>query len=236
MKRIGGSRSHTAGRGTGSAAAPKRSSAEGACSGRASKRCCNRYLVVLDFEATCQKVGRISPQEIIEFPSVVYDTQAGKVVDMYQDYIKPVHNPVLTGFCTELTGITQSTVDEGKSFPQAMSDYDGWMQRNGYADDCLVVTCGDWDLKTMLPAQCRLHTPAVVSPPYLRKWLNIKTAFSALTNRKARGMAAMLKSLALPLVGRHHSGIDDCRNIASILHALLALPGASRAITVSRAL
>ena len=47
-------------------------------------------------------------------------------------------------------------------------------------------------------------------------------------------MAGMLKALRLPLVGRHHSGIDDCRNIAAIVHALLALPGAAAAIDVTR--
>ena len=33
-------------------------------------------------------------------------------------------------------------------------------------------------------------------------------------------MAGMLEELKIPLVGHHHSGIDDCRNIAKICHAL----------------
>ena len=36
-------------------------------------------------------------------------------------------------------------------------------------------------------------------------------------------MANMLKGLNLTLDGRHHSGIDDCRNTAKILIKLIEL-------------
>ena len=39
---------------------------------------------------------------------------------------------------------------------------------------------------------------------------------------KPAGMAGMLRALDLELVGRHHSGIDDARNIARIVITLLA--------------
>ena len=39
-------------------------------------------------------------------------------------------------------------------------------------------------------------------------------------HRKAPGMAGMLAALGLPLVGHHHLGIDDSRNIASIVGEL----------------
>jgi inhibitor of KinA sporulation pathway (predicted exonuclease) len=35
------------------------------------------------------------------------------------------------------------------------------------------------------------------------------------------GMDKMLDYLKLPLDGHHHSGIDDCRNIAKICRALM---------------
>jgi len=34
-------------------------------------------------------------------------------------------------------------------------------------------------------------------------------------------MAPLLRELGLPLVGRHHSGIDDARNIAAAFRELL---------------
>merc|ERR1719453_2079952 len=41
------------------------------------------------------------------------------------------------------------------------------------------------------------------------------------TGRRAGGMAEMLSTLGMELIGRHHSGIDDARNIARILVELL---------------
>ena len=39
------------------------------------------HLIVLDFEATCDDVNPPSPQEIIEFPSVLVDAEAHQIVD-----------------------------------------------------------------------------------------------------------------------------------------------------------
>jgi len=66
-----------------------------------------RYLIVLDFEATCDDVEQLQDQEIIEFPSVLVDTSTGTVVDEFQTYVRPIKNPKLRPFCTKLTGITQ---------------------------------------------------------------------------------------------------------------------------------
>lgn len=38
---------------------------------------------------------------------------------------------------------------------------------------------------------------------------------------KPFGMKGMLEHLSLELKGRHHSGIDDCRNIAQVVDALI---------------
>ena len=37
------------------------------------------------------------------------------------------------------------------------------------------MTCGDWDLKTALPTQCRLSGVAV--PPHFSRWCNMKRSF-----------------------------------------------------------
>ena len=69
--------------------------------------CPYRYLLVLDFEATCDSPVQTSPQEIIEFPTVVIDTSTGRIVDEFRAHVTPVVHPVISPFCTELTGIDQ---------------------------------------------------------------------------------------------------------------------------------
>lgn len=54
-----------------------------------------------------------------------------------------------------------------------------------------------------------------------RQWLNVKEPFCSLTKKNPMGMAGMLRTLKLELTGRHHSGIDDCRNIMKIVLCLL---------------
>jgi inhibitor of KinA sporulation pathway (predicted exonuclease) len=69
-----------------------------------------RFVCVLDFEATCDSPVQLSPPEIIEFPSVLLELVNDKYVvkSEFQKFLKPQVNPLLTAFCTELTGITQA--------------------------------------------------------------------------------------------------------------------------------
>lgn len=67
------------------------------------------YLLVLDFEATCGgDIGTSKGnQEIIEWPTLLYNLKTGQLEDTFHEYVKPVLRPKLTDFCTELTGIEQ---------------------------------------------------------------------------------------------------------------------------------
>ena len=77
------------------------------------------YFVVIDFESTCWPDKRLknpSP-EIIEFPAVLYDAKNRRVPDdplaVFHSYVMPTEEPILSKFCTELTGINQDKVNEG---------------------------------------------------------------------------------------------------------------------------
>lgn len=190
------------------------------------------YFLVLDFEATCDKERKISPQEIIEFPVLKINAKTMQEESHFHSYVAPTANPVLTPFCTELTGITQDMVSGKPILQTVLQDFDRWMQGEGLLGpgvSVCFVTCGDWDLKTMLPQQCKafkLH-----HPHYMKKWMNIKFAFSDVMGHRLRGMPEMLAALGLNLRGRHHSGIDDSRNIARIL-AKLAVLGQEKGIVL----
>jgi ERI1 exoribonuclease 2 len=62
--------------------------------------------------------------EVIEFPAVLFDANAGSVPDdplaVFHEYVMPTEEPVLSKFCTELTGIRQEQVDAG-SVPEGHS-------------------------------------------------------------------------------------------------------------------
>jgi ERI1 exoribonuclease 3 len=189
------------------------------------------YLVVLDFEATCQEGRRIQPQEIIEFPCVLLDCRNLTVAGEFHHYVRPVHHPKLTPFCTQLTGITQEMVDDGKPIANVFTELEAWLVARGLLEagtgkklcKFLFVTCGDWDLKTALPINWSLAFEKKRRlPAYFDEWINLKVAFTALYPAKKGGsMEKMLSSLNLELLGRHHSGIDDARNIARVARKML---------------
>jgi len=190
------------------------------------------YLCVLDFEATCSQGERPYPQEIIEFPTLLFNTKTRQVESVFHFYIKPDVHPKLSKFCTELTGITQETVDKGISLQEALRRHDQWLAECGVipwhnalndskseAKTFLYLTCGDWDLKTGLPQQLKYHDQKV--PSCFCAWINIKDAFFKKYNKKAGGMKSLLRFFKLELEGKHHSGIDDCKNIARCCEAML---------------
>ena len=182
------------------------------------------HAIILDFEATCDDKARPSPQEIIEFPSVLVALDTLDVADEFEAFVKPVHHPVLSEFCKSLTSISQADIDKAATFPDVFADHKTWLDGHGLtADNAFIVTCGDWDLGTMLPAQCPVSAPPVETlPPIYTKWQNIKAAYCQVRQKdKAPGMSGMLREMGLELVGRHHRGIDDCRNIAALYRELI---------------
>lgn len=193
------------------------------------------YLLVLDFEATCEKNVALKPQEIIEFPCVALSTEDWRVKDSFHQYVKPRVNATLTPFCTELTGIMQDTVDDQPHFPQVFAKFNEWLNDGGFLRDentSAFVTCGDWDLKTMLPNQCQLDGLSV--PKHFDKWIDLKRSYCDATDLFPRSLKHMLIHMELPMQGRLHSGLHDVNNMIRIIVKLKELYDATFKITSNR--
>uniref|UniRef100_A0A0E0LBG0 Exonuclease domain-containing protein n=1 Tax=Oryza punctata TaxID=4537 RepID=A0A0E0LBG0_ORYPU len=90
---------------------------------------------------------------------------------------------------------------------------------------------GNWDLKTKVPEQCRVSK--IKLPSYFMEWINLKDIYLNFYNRRATGMMTMMRELQMPIVGSHHLGIDDSKNIARVVQHMLA-DGAVMQITAKR--
>lgn len=178
-----------------------------------------KYCIILDLEATC---GNVLRQEIIEFSAVLIDLSHKRKIAEFQQYVKPENEPILTNFCKKLTGIKQINVDNGLNIIDTFKLFNKWIKNNGLNDDYIVMTCGDWDLQTMIPNQCDDY--GIHLPSFYNKWMNIQIEFGnmyGINKKEGRGMMKMLKHLGIRHIGRHHSGLDDCRNLANILICML---------------
>lgn len=179
------------------------------------------HICVLDFEATCHEKGKQN-HEIIEFPSILYLLKDKKLtyITEFREYCKPTGNPLLSEFCTNLTGITQDKIDSADSFHNIFKRHQEWLKKHvENLDDLVFLSCGAWDWG-QLEKECRCHK--ITIPKIYTRYINIKKEFQkAYKNKNPLGMAGMLTFSNMTLIGKHHCGLDDCKNIGRILEKLV---------------
>ncbi|CAM9517219.1 unnamed protein product [Bubo scandiacus] len=163
------------------------------------------YLIVIDFEATCWRDAARGGPEIIEFPAVLLNTSTGEIESEFHTYVQPQEHPILSEFCTELTGITQNQVDEGVPL--------------NISKACTFVTWTDWDLGVCLQYECKRKQ--LRKPDILNSWIDLKATYRAFYNRKPKGLNGALQDLGIAFAGREHSGLDDSRNTARLAWRLI---------------
>ncbi len=170
------------------------------------------HWVVVDFEATCSDDSAVPREqmEIIEFGAVMVEAPSFHVVDEFQTFVKPKRNPTLTPFCKSLTSIGQTDVDAAPRFSLALLQFKKWLSS---FDTPLFSSWGDYDRK-QLQRDCRYHS---VGYPFDTGHVNLNAAFSSARRTRKMGLRQALDSVGLPFLGTHHRGLDDARNIASLL-------------------
>lgn len=182
------------------------------------------YLIVVDVEATCERGQKHYEHEVIELPGILVDVRKG-LVDRkrsFHTYVKPWRNPILTPFCTELTGITQDKVDNAPSMPQAIKLFEKWY-RETIPKGAKVVFAADgpWDFKKFLYEHHVLRDH-ISLPTLFYEYLDIRTTFSRVFNNGVPiKLGAMLHRMNLRFEGRQHCGFDDAYNIARLAVAMM---------------
>ncbi|NWX40097.1 ERI2 exoribonuclease, partial [Steatornis caripensis] len=172
----------------------------------------------------------------VEFPAVLLNTSTGEIESEFHTYVQPQEHPVLSEFCTELTGITQVQVDEGVPLNICLSQFLKWIQKiqeekkiifrsdfpshsTSEAKPCTFVTWTDWDLGVCLQYECKRKQ--LRKPDILNSWIDLKATYRAFYNRKPKGLSGALQDLGIAFAGREHSGLDDSRNTARLAWRLI---------------
>ncbi len=171
-------------------------------------------IIVIDIESTCWEEPQTDNiNEIIEIGISPIETKTGNIINVKDILVKPEYSKV-SKFCTELTTLTQNDVDSGISFKNAcdilINEYDS--KRYVWA------SYGNYD-KNQFEDQCERQN---IEYPFSEAHINVKLLFALKYSlRREVGMTRALKLLGMPLVGTHHRGGDDSRNIANILSKIL---------------
>ncbi len=173
------------------------------------------HLLVIDVESTCWEGDAPEGQvhEIIEIGVCVLDINSGERLTQQSILVKPERS-LVSAFCTDLTTLTQSQVDQGISFERACRV----LRRKYSAPNRVWASYGDYD-RRQFEIQCAMSG---IEYPFGPSHINIKNLFAIVYGlRREVGLVQALKTLDLPLEGTHHRGVDDAWNTAAILSRLL---------------
>ncbi|KAI3804826.1 hypothetical protein L1987_26662 [Smallanthus sonchifolius] len=193
------------------------------------------FFLVLDLE------GKV---EILEFPVLMIDARTMDVVAFFHRFVRPSRmseervNQYIKGKYGKL-GVDRVWHDTAIPFDEVIVQFEEWMAKHSLCSKELggplhraaFVTCGNWDIKTKIPAQCEVSKMKL--PSYFMEWINLKDIYLNFYKRRAPGMRTMMNELKIPLLGSHHLGIDDTKNIWRVLQRML-MDGAVLKITARR--
>ena len=165
---------------------------------------------IIDLEATCWEHNdpNFDDHEIIEIGVVFLNEKYEKTGEL-DIFVRPYHNPILSEYCIDLTGITQNKINtEGIEFERAMMLLSEEISRR----DVLFCSWGLWD-KTQLVDACKAFD---VPYPFNDNHLNIKAEFLQKHNKKKCGLQKACRIYQLRFNGSPHSGIDDANMTSEV--------------------
>uniref|UniRef100_A0A0N5AUX6 Exonuclease domain-containing protein n=1 Tax=Syphacia muris TaxID=451379 RepID=A0A0N5AUX6_9BILA len=184
------------------------------------------FLIVIDFECTCDEINNISyPHSIIEFPAVLINVKEKEIVDTFRSYVRPSDDEKISPFCTYLTGIRQVNVSNAPTFSVVMNMFRDWMRKNEVTEwqRYAFVSDGPWDFAKFLQMQCEKSNIPI--PDDFRRYVNIRktfhTKYCKANDTQRVCLTNMLRKLDMTFEGRRHCGLDDAKNIAKIVLRML---------------
>ncbi|MFE0178760.1 3'-5' exonuclease [Streptomyces sp. NPDC059002] len=143
------------------------------------------------------------------------------VIEEYETLVRPVANPQLSPYFTELTGITQESVDQNGIPPaQALSEFLGFCQGQtvlSYGNDMVVL--GEnlgWARARGEELKHSMLDAAFIN---IRPWVNTVAPTTATANV---GRLWDMLDLPKPVAGQEHSALFDCYSFATALAHLSA--------------
>ena len=177
-----------------------------------------KNLLILDLEATCYARGEEPPgfiSEIIEIGAVLLDTSTRTITREYQAFVRPERFPAISAYCAALTTIRQPDVDSAPPLAVTLRDLAALYDPTA----AVFASWGFYDQRQIARECAANGIPYPFAPAYISLKHN-HARFYRLPH--PLGMEAALRFHGLPLLGTHHRGRDDARNIAAIARRMLA--------------
>lgn len=185
-----------------------------------------RYLYCVDLEATCDELDEPeSPRQLAVVPAqmetienglVVIDLETLEIVDEFQRFVRPQINPILTDFCKQLTSIQQADVDSAGTYVEVGEELGAFLAQY---QNAAWASWGDYDARQLERDAGFAACPSLLSG---LQHFNVRKWHAGLYDNRPKSLQQTIESLGLVWMGTYHRGIDDARNVASIVREILA--------------
>lgn len=171
-----------------------------------------KYYIIFDLEATCSEgdkfMGALDNKEVIELGAVKITPDFDLLPGSFSYQVKPILNPVLGDYCTNLTGITQEMVNSASDFKEVYEKFILWSGQ--------PLLWMSWsDDYSLLSRECERRN---IKPFPQKRFFDCREIMRLLRGRPAQGMDREIKTYEVDLQGiRRHRAADDCNLTAKIL-------------------
>ena len=150
-------------------------------------------------------------RQIVQIAAVAVDTQAGEELAAFDCLVVPAYEKQVTGFFTELTGITQSDIDrKGVSFSEALSRF------VDFSSEADIYTF-DKDEEVL-----RQNCDYIGLPwPFKKTFIRVKALLPIYgIDPDAYSSGTLHKVVGLKMGGHVHNALHDVRSMAVAMHKL----------------
>ena len=153
-------------------------------------------------------------REIVQIGAVRLETGAFEEINALDVIVRPVMNPALSAYFTDLTGLTDERVRaEGVTLAEGVDRFQDFI-----GDTPLVLANGN-DLR-VIDWNCRMLNMACALPS--ERFRNIRPLLQDLLTGTDRSFSshALAEAVGEPVTGRAHDGLADARSIAAAFRVL----------------
>jgi inhibitor of KinA sporulation pathway (predicted exonuclease) len=170
--------------------------------------------IILDLEATAWADRNLAEdKEIIEIAAVRLDERLAAHGE-FDCLVRPLANPVLSAFCSDLSRIRQEQIDRADPFAVVFQRFLDWIGAGAFT----LATWGDFDLN-QLQRDCKRHG-GKFPRRLLKKHVDIKAAFASRHRIRPCSLLQAQQMLQIPPADSLPRGIADARNTAKIYRSL----------------
>lgn len=130
-----------------------------------------------------------------EFAALLLNTNSGLVESVFHHFVRPLHFPTLSDYCTRQTGLSQSFIDQQKTFSDVYNKFLAWLRQHivkrnlvfATPQNCrdtpptnaglnaTFCTWSDWDLGHYLYRDCIRNE--ISRYECMKAWIDIRRAF-----------------------------------------------------------